>query len=329
MQTYTSLTVNSNVTNEVVKSSFVKGLSTGASGYIAENPNNGRVLFLYQTSGSFIKNEQVIFNNNKNLIRSIETIKVYTPKDIKSVYQKSSDVSSSGLSTDFSADVFLQKNIASGFSPSDTITVQPAVSGVSTITSPGKSFVGIKTDSIIRYQIAGFSTESYNKVISISEDGLSMNVVAVPSFQNVCVGSLPSGSSVSSLFSLGESTVKNKDKSNLYINLPNKNVSIVDLSSSSLPLTKQVSQKSTSSVGTLSLSVSGDFNISSGYFEPFSPERYSIFYADGTVEKLTSDKIEITNNGADISFYGLKSSQSGNVWVICTITKNSVRPNKT
>ena len=133
LQTYTTLTVNSNITNEVIKSSFVKGLSSGASGYVAENPNNGRILFLYQTSGSFIKNEQIIFNNNKNLIRTVEEIKVYTPKDIKSIYQKSSDVSLSGLSTDFSADVFLQKNIAPGFSPSDSITIQPAVSGISTV----------------------------------------------------------------------------------------------------------------------------------------------------------------------------------------------------
>jgi len=328
LQTYTTITVNSNVTNDVVKSSFVKGLSSGASGYVAENPNNGRTVFLYQTSGSFSKNEQIIFNNNKNLIRTVEKIKVYNPKDIKSVYQKSSDVSLSGLSTDFSADVFLQKNIAPGFSPSDTITIQPAVSGISTVNSPGKTFSGIKTDSIIRYQVAGFSTETYNKVVSISEDGLSMNVVGVTTVLNVCVGSLPSGSSVSALFSLGESTVKNKDKSNLYINLPNKNVSSVDLSSSSITIKKQISQKSTSSVGTLSLSVSGDFSISSGYFEPFSPERYSIFYGDGTVENLTSEKIEITNSGENISFYGLKQSQSGNVSVICTITKNSVR-NKT
>jgi len=328
LQTYTTITVNSSVTNEVTKSSFVRGLSSGASGYVAENPNNGTTVFLYQTSGSFIRNEQIIFNNNKNLIRTVEKIKVYSPKDIKSVYQKSSDVSLSGLSTDFSADVFLQKNIAPGFGPSDTITIQPSVSGISTVTSSGKIFSGIKTDSIIRYQVAGFSTENYNKVVSISEDGLSMNVVGVTTVPNVCVGSLPSGSAVSSLFSLGESTIKNKDKSNLYINLPNKDVSSVDLSSSSITITKQITQKSTSSVGTLSLSVSGDFSISSGYFEPFSPERYSIFYGDGTVENLTSEKIEITNNGADLSFYGLKPSQSGNVSVICTITKNSVR-NKT
>jgi hypothetical protein len=328
LQTYTTITVNSNVTNEVTKSSFVKGLSSGASGYVAESPNNGNIISLYQTSGSFIKNEQIIFNNNKNVLRTVEKIIVHNPKDIKSVYQKSSDVSLSGLSTDFSADVFLQKNIAQGFGPSDNITIQPAVSGISTVISPGKLFVGIKTDSIIRYQVSGFSTETYNRVVSISEDGLSMNVVGVTTVPNVCVGSLPSGSAVSATFSLGESTIKNKDRSNLYINLPNKDISSVDLSSSTITLKRQVSQKSTSSSGTLSLSISGDFSINSGYFEPFIPERYSIFYGDGTIENLTSDKVQILNNGLDISFSGLKSSQSGNVSVICTITKNSIR-NKT
>jgi hypothetical protein len=327
VQTYTQITVNTNVTNEVLKSSFVKGLSSGSSGYIAEDPNNSNVLFLYQTSGSFAKNEQVIFNNNKNLIRTIQDIKVYGPKDVKSVYQKSSDVELIGITTDFSADLFLQKNIAPNFSPSDTITIQPSVSGVSIVTSPGKSFIGIKTDSIIRYQRPGLSVETYNKVVSISEDGFSMNVVGVTTVSTVCDGALPTSSSVSSLFSLGESTIKNNNKSNLYISLANKNISSVNLSSSSITLSKQVTQKSTSSLGTLSLSVSGDFNITSGYFEPFSPGRYSIFYSDGTIEKITSDKIEIDNSGSTITFSGLKLSQSG-VSVICTITKNSVR-NKT
>jgi hypothetical protein len=326
-QTYTTITVNSNVTNEVVKSSFVKGLNSGASGYVAENPNNGNTIFLYQTSGSFIKNEQIIFNNNKNLIRGIESIKVYGPKDIKSVYQKASDVSLSGLSTDFSADVFLQKNLAPNFSPSDTITIQTSVSGISTVISPGKSFVGIKTDSIIRYQRSGFLTETYNKVISVSEDGLSMNVIGVATVSNVCDGAIPTSSSVSSAFLLGESTIKNNDKSSLFMNLPNKNISSVNLSSSSITVTKQVTEKSTSNLGTLSLSVSSDFNISNGYFQPFSAGRYSIFYSDGTIEKITADKIQFDNSASTITFSGLKTSQSG-VAVICTITKNLIN-NKT
>lgn len=328
LQTYTNIITNTDVTDEVSKSSFVRGLSSGASGYVAETPNSGNSIFLYQTSGSFVKNEQIIFDENKNLIRSIENIKVYGPRDIKSVYQSHLDVPLTGLSTDFSADAFLQKIIPLNFSVSDTITIQPAISGISTVTSPGKSFVGIKTDSIIRYQRLGFTTETYNRVISVSDDGLSMHVVGVTSIPNVCDGGLPDSSDISSQFYLGESTVKNNNKSNLYINLPNKNISSVNLSSSSITITKQVSEKSTSSSGTLSLSVSSDFNVSSGYFQPFSAGRYSIFYGDGTIETITSDKIEISNNGANITFSGLKKSQSSNVSVICTITKNSIR-NKT
>jgi hypothetical protein len=326
VQTYTKLLLNTSTNNTVNVSSYVRGLSSGASGYVAESPNNSNILYIYQTSGSFIKNEQIIIDSNKDLIRTVSDIKVYGPQDIKSVYQDSSILSASGLSTDFSADIFLQKSISQNFNPSDTITINPNLSGISTVTSSsGLSFVGIKTESIIRYQVSGLSTETYNRVVYVSEDGLKMHVEAIPTVNNVCVGSLPTGSSVTSTFSLGESTIKNKEKSNLYVNLTNKNISNVDLSSSKITLVKQVSQKSTSSLGQLSLGVSGDFSITNGYFEPFSPGRYSIFYSDGSVEKLNSEKVEITNNGSDITFYGLKASQSANVTVVCTITKNLIR----
>lgn len=326
VQTYTQLNLNANLSGDVNKTYFVKGLSSGASGYISENPGNGNIIFLYQTSGSFMKNEQIIINNNKNSIRTISSIKVYGPQDIKSVYQNCLDLPLSGLSTNFSADVFLQKNIASNFAPSDIITIQPPSAGVSTVISPGKSFIGIKTDSIIRYQISGFSTETYNRVIGIDDSGTQMFIEAVPNVSNVCVGALPT-ITTSVPFSLGESTIKNKDKSNLYISLTNKNVSNVNLSSSSITLVNQVTQKNTSSNGTLSLSVSSDFGLTNSYFEPYSPERYSIFYNDGTVEDLTSEKVQILNNGSDILFSGINVSQSG-VTVIATITKNLIR-NKT
>ena len=110
-------------------------MRSGASGFISEDPNNTSVLYVYQTSGTFLVSEELEFNENKNIKRSITDIKIYSGKDIKSVYQDSSSLSLSGLSTDFSADVFLNKNIAPNFNVSDSIIITPESSGISTITS--------------------------------------------------------------------------------------------------------------------------------------------------------------------------------------------------
>jgi hypothetical protein len=324
IQTYTKLTLNTELPSEVSEGSRVRGLRSGASGFISEDPNNTSVLYVYQTSGTFLVSEELEFNENKNIKRSITDIKIYSGKDIKSVYQDSSSLSLSGLSTDFSADVFLNKNIAPNFSVSDSIIITPESSGISTITSPGKLFDGIKLGSIVRYQKVGFATEFFNKVESISSDKLEMTVSAVPNVDNVCLGSLHSGSeNLKTLFTIGESTIQNKENSNLYASLQNKNVSSVNLSSSTLTIIKQATGKTTSSTGTLALTVD-NFNLADATFEPYSVGRYSLFYNDGTVETLTAGKLEITNSGQDLTLYGLKSDEN-DVTVVVTLKKTVVR----
>lgn len=323
VQTYVVITTNSQLSSlECPNTSLVKGLSSGSIGYVVGTPN-GREITLSQVSGTFVENEQIIINNNSSISRTISAVRGYSSEDIKSVYQDSSTL---GLSTDFSADVFLQKTLPTSFNLNDIITIGAASAGVSTVTSSGKNFVGIKSDSIIRYQRSGFSTESYARVLSVDNGGLSMRIVAVPDVTGVCVGSLPS-SSVTSTFSLGYSAVKNGEKSNLYAKLGNINVSNVDLFNSNLTIKRQVTGKTVSQTGTLSLTVSSDVGISDAYFEPYSPEKYSLFYSDGTIDNLSSDKVIITSNGGILQLSGLQPSKS-DVTVHVTVTKSIVK-NKT
>ena len=324
IQTYTKLTLNAVLPSEVSKGSRVKGLRSGASGFISEDRDSTSVLYVYQTSGTFLVNEELEFNENKNIKRSVTDIQIYSGKDIKSIYQNSSSLSLSGLSTDFSADVFLNKKTAPNFNISDSIIITPEDSGISTITSPGKLFDGIKLGSIIRYQKVGFATEFFNKVESISTNKLEMTVSAVPNVDDVCLGSLHSGSeNLKTLFTIGESILQNKENSNLYAPLSNTNISAVNLSSSSLTIIKQATGKATSSTGSLSLTVD-NFNISDATFEPYSVNRYSLFYSDGTVETLSGGKLEITNSGQDLSITGLKPEET-DVTVMVTLKKTVVR----
>ena len=327
VQTYTTLTLNNSITStDCPDTSYIKGLSSGASGYVVGLPSQNNIT-LTQTSGSFIQGEQVSINGNTQISRSISSVKVYGSQDIKSIYQDSTSLSI-GLSTDFSVDTFLERKVPQNFNLTDTLTITPASSGVSTATSAGKNFVGIKSDTIIRYKVTGFSTESYNRVLSVSSDGLSIRLSAVPNVTGVCVGDIPTTTITNTTFSLGIPSIKNDDKSFLYSKLGNNNIANVNLSGSQLTITKQVNSKGTSSLGSLSLSITSDFGIVDGYFEPFDTERYSIFYGDGTVEQLTSDKVSITSNGTLITFSGLKTSQSGNVSINATITKNIIKNKK-
>lgn len=321
IQTYTFLTINPNLSStDCPQTSYVRGLTSGASGYTVNLPS-GSTITLSETSGTFIDGEQIVINENNSLIRNIKSSQVYGSQDIKSIYQNS-DSLSVGLSTDFSADAFLEKKIANNFSISDSIKITEGKSGLSTVTSPGKNFVGIKSDTIIRYQVSGLSTESYNRVVSVSSDGLSMIINPISNVTNVCVGELPSSEITSTSFSLGIPSIKNT-KSSLYAKLNNNNISSVDLSNSSLTVNKQITGKSTSAAGDLTLSITSDVGISSSYFSTFTPGRYSIFYQNGTVENLSSSQVSFGSNNEIVYLSGLKTSQS-NVTVNVTLSKNLI-----
>lgn len=312
IQTYTVLTLNKSLdSNQCPETTYVKGLNSGASGYVVGNPylNN---ISVQQTSGSFIVGEQISINGSLEYSRTISNINVYGVDDIKSVYQNVS-----GLATSFIADTFLRKVTGSNFSKNDLITISPT--GISTCA--GRNFVGIKTDTIIRYQRPGFSTETYNRISSISSDGLFINLTGINTVQGVCDGSLPS-SQISVPFSFGYPSIQNENKAYLYAKLNSKNISDVNLSSSSLVITRQIS-KSTSNIGQVNISIS-DVGVSNAYFEPFDVERYSVFYADGSIDQLSRDKVTISSDSQFLTITGLKSNQP-NVLINVTVKKSAIK----
>ena len=316
VQTYTELIINQSLNSgDCPVGSYVKGLSSGGSGYVVTAPS-GTTLTLTQTSGTFIVGEQITINDTLVNARSVVSVRAFSTEDIKSVYQNAVGITPA-LKTAFSADSSLFRKIPFGFNATDKITVNSA--GI--VTCPGKSFLGIKTDSIIRYQKTGVSTNvsTFNKVVSISADGYTMTVSAVPSVNGVCDGTLPS-SSETTTFSLGVPDFKNTEKSGLYTKLNQSNISSVNLSGSNLIVTSQVREVSTNSTGTATITVSNT-GISSAFFEAYDAERYSVFYSDGTIEDLSSDQFVLSVDGTQITINGLRASQSSNVTVNTTLRK--------
>ena len=316
VQTYTALTLNeTTLAADCPATSFIRGLSSGATGYVVGTPSDATIT-LDQTSGTFIVGEQILINETTLVSRSIKSLKVYTTDDIKSVYQ---DSTSLGLETDFVADTVLQRSIPSKFSITDKLEINNA--GVATCA--GKSFLGIRSDAIISYQVAGTSVETFNRVSYVSSDGETLQLATVPNVSGVCDGSLPSSSEVTT-FSIGIPQITNQEEAYLYSNINTSNISSVNLSGSNLLVSKQITGQTTDSAGSLSINVSST-GISSAFFENFDTERYSVFYSDGSIEDLTSDQFNLSANGTILTLTGLTPSQSGDVTVNVSVKKNSVQ----
>ena len=110
MQTFTRLELNQAVSNaELPNTSFVRGVSSGATGYAIAAGGASAIVKLTQVTGAFVAGEQIIINEDTEISRSIKTVRTFGIQDIKSVYQDTSSVS--GYAADFVADTVLQSRV--------------------------------------------------------------------------------------------------------------------------------------------------------------------------------------------------------------------------
>jgi hypothetical protein len=309
IQTYTTLVLNSSISSsELPATSFVKGKSSGASGYAVSAGGGSDTINLSQTSGTFSVGEQLIINGI-DFSRSIKTITSYSTEDIKSVYQSTAV---SGLAVNFNADCLLERfRLPNG--------VVQATIDTNTVTSPGKVFTGVKVGSIIRYQTAT-GDETFNRVTEVAPSGLTLTIAAIaPSVSGVYSGTVTNGTYT---VTLGAPIIRNQGAGYLYAQLPDSNISSVNLSDSLLTVSEQITGETTNVAGVLSFDLSQITGITSAFFATFDQERYSVHYSGGGIGTVTSDQFSISNNIVTIS--GLTPSQS-NITVNTTLIKNGIQ----
>jgi len=315
LQTYTELTLNNTVSaSQIPATSYIKGKFSGASGYAVESGNGTDGIKVRQTSGSFTVNEPILINGVESLPRLIKAIKVYGTNDVYSVHQPTAI---SGFSTAFLGDALLSRSLRTG-----QITI--TTGGSATIDAPN-TFSGITSDTIIRYSVAGVTTESYNRVASVSSDLTTLTLAEVPGVPGICDGSFPS-SDYSGKYSLGFPQVIDQEKGHLYAELPDENVSTVDLSGSTISFTAQSNTTFTPASNTLTVDT-GAFNLgissSVARFEVFDEERYSIFYEDGSIEDLTSDKVTLSGDSNQVTFSNIENKVISSI--NATFVKNFIQ----
>ena len=316
VQTYTRIQLNNTLSaGELPDTSFIRGLSSGATGYATTVGSGSSNVFLRQTAGSFIQGESISINGISTTPRTVNNVKSYGSGDIRMVFQDSSALA--GYTTDFTADTVLDFTVPNGFTVADTITINNA--GVTT--SAGNDFTNFKVGDIIRYQRPGFSTATFNRVSSITADGLIMNLQAVHTVNNVNDGALPT-STTTVQFRRGRSSIRNEEEGFLYAQLDDGNIATVDFTGSTLKATVEATGKTTNAAGVLTLSATDITGLTDILFEAFDEERYSVIYSDGDVEPLRDDQVSISSNVVTIN--GLRASQS-NVNVIATVRKTAVQ----
>ena len=314
IQTYTTLKIT-NLVGSQPKGTRVRGLSSGAIGYLAEisGTSASDEINVSETTGTFIVGEQLIYNEKTTDTKSsVVKINAYNVFDIKSVFQDISTISGSGLVSDFIADSVLYDRVLSGFSPSDQLAVTATGGATNTATVAGRNFagkVGLTTDSVISYNSNAFVDPVYNRVTGIEPDGKTIILQEVPDIAGVNEGDIITSGTTSGAFRVRVPLISNIDDAGLYTRLPRRNISNLNSSNSNLIITTQITGK-TSSGNTLSLTsqdaLDASAGITSAFFEPFDAEKYTITYNNGLIEPLSADKVSITNDGNDITFTGLE-----------------------
>ena len=158
IQTFTVLKCNTFTASIASQGKRVRGLASGAIGYIARNAGTTGLneIVVSQTTGSFIAGEELIINEktHESKISIIEVLK-FTTDDIKSIYQSNF---SAGIST-FNADTVLYDRVLPNFSLSDEINIVGTAASVANRSFAG---VGINTGSIVSYNKGNYVDPIFN-----------------------------------------------------------------------------------------------------------------------------------------------------------------------
>lgn len=309
LQLYTNITLNSSLDSNILYNipCQVKGKSSGAKGYLRYDARNSSGITVYNTKGNFIVGEKLIFNGIENSRVSI-AVTQYTLDDVRSLFGQV------GLAYTFNADTRQYSSVNVG----PVSISQRSVSGISTVTAPNFTFTDkVKVGNIVSYTNAGLSTVTYARVQTVSAN--SLTIVGVTTVIGICDGALPSSTISPSDFKILSSNLQKSISNTLYTNLPQKSISNVDLTSSTLTIKKEYDVNIISnSTG----AIQAGENLT---FLPFDEERYVLTTSSGINEALTEDKFAFSSGGETLSINGLSTNNALGCKLIATLRKTNVK----
>ena len=227
VQTTTEIALNQAHTLTVP--TFVKGNSSGATGFVRYPVSAGTAVTVYDSKGTFVVNEKLSFNGLENgrIAIAVTENKI---SNVKSVYGSSNTLDLAdgitGVNT-FSANVLQSNKFVVGIA-----TISPKSGGVSTITTGNNLFPGtvVRENDLVRYTdtTAGLTEDPIiARVTNVGTSNVTIEGVATVS--GIASGFLPASTlSVTDLEVLTTELAASSD-STLFTPLPKPNVAAVDL----------------------------------------------------------------------------------------------------
>jgi hypothetical protein len=302
IQTITEITLNEPITLAVP--TFVQGANSGASGFIKNAVSTNSLITLYDTKGSFLKNESFIFDGIESGRVAI-AVTSFGISDIKSVYGLV------GSASTFSADSIQSTKFNVGIA-----TISAHSSGVSVVTSPNISFPGniIKQGNLISYSDVTLLDPVFARVVSVGSTVVT--ITGVSTVTGIAEGKLPGALLEVTDFKILTTNLESSSDNTLYTELPKNNISNVDLTNANLTIRKSFTVNIVSNE--LSSLVNAGTNET---FLPFDEERYSLIRSDGSTELLTSDRFAFINGGTQLQIYNLLGSNNTGATLITTLRK--------
>jgi len=309
VQTTTEIALNTATTLTVP--TRVTGQNSGASAFLRSAVSAGTAMTCYEVQGTFINNESLRFDTDKEINRIAVAVTSYSLNDVESVYSTNNGVT--GINT-FSADVVPTTLLNIGIG---TISPKSGASGISTIISPNNIFPSntlIRKDSLIQYS-SPLAPELPTRSRIVSVGSSHITVEEITSVTGVCNGALPSAQLDISNVKIVGGSIAQRDDNNLFTVLPKMHNATVDLTDSFIVIRKTYEVDITNNQFTSQ--VQSGLNET---FMPFDDERYTLIRSDGTTEVLTSDKMSLTGGGTLLQFFDLGTNNSG-AQLVATLKK--------
>jgi len=303
IDTHTQVTIGSSITLSVP--ALIQGNNSGSKGYLNSSINNAKVLTLNSVSGSFIVGESISVNGISSS-PTISSITDFSLDNVKSLF------STVGVNT-FSADLKLTGIFPLG---TEQLTFSAQSSGVSTVTGSitSKFASQLKIGDILSYTRPGFSTVTFNKVLTIGTTLNSVTVSGVATVQNLYDGQVPTAT-LTTPVKLNIPELSDTESATFFQTLPNTNISNINLDNSQLVFRKSYAA-SVSSNGCVIIESDVD-----SVFEDYDEERYVLTYSNGKIEPLSSGKVSISGNGKTLTLSQLTIATDANAKLIATLRK--------
>ena len=307
VQIFTKLTLNQPIT--LSAPTFIKGKNSGATAFLKDSVTNSNILTIYQVSGSFIKNESLVFDGIENG-RIITDIVKNSISNVKSLFGTTDGVI--GINT-FSADTIQSLSSNVGIA-----TVSEFSGGVSTVRSSDPSLLSnVSAGDLLQYSDLSSSQDPIvSKIVSIDNETLS--IVGVTTVAGIVDGRLPDDNLNITDLKILKTKLSESSDNTLFTRLGKDNVSTTNLSEASITIRKVytidiVGQE----ISSTTIPTSGDNEI----FLPFTSRRYSLIRSDGSTEILTSDKFTFSTNLKTIQISNLSADDVG-ATLITTLRKS-------